>query len=274
MRGNLWVDCFLLLLLFGLNCRFSSFLQKLSIFLLDDNPRISFKPQIFVRPDNHPLNNILLQPGKLQHGRNSGIHNRIHAKNLIEGSLAVHRDMSDVVLQQFGDIEDIGPVIHLTCYDKDVESEEFVVGGVVYSLLNCFCAFHVVGIFLGPVASEVLSVNCEFEHLGLELLDCVVDVGQFIVESCHKIPRIKERFLEKFSRVLAGDRNFLGQKISPPPVTGSLPIEMNGKVRPMYLLRCHPQNIFAIVALLPHVLDKFIPGCQLQRGVLMEFELL
>ena len=146
-----------------------------------------------------------------------------------------------------------------------------MVRGVVYSFLNCFCTFHVIGIFLRPVASEVLSVNCEFNHLRLELLDCVVHIGQFVMESCHKISCIKERFLEIFSRVLTGYRNFFGQKISSPPVTCSLPIEMNGKIRSMDFFRCNPQNIFVIVTLLPNILDKFIPGCQFQRGILMEF---
>ena len=199
-----------------------------------------FKPQIFVRPDNHPLNNIFLQPGQFQHGRNSGIHNRIHSKNLLERSLTVHRNMPDIILQQFGNIEHISPVIYLICYDQDVKSKELMVRGVVYSFLNCFCTFHVIGLFLRPIASEVLSVNCEFNHLRLELLDCVVHIGQFVMESCHKISCIKERFLEIFSRVLAWYRNFLGQKISSPPVACSLPIEMNGKIRSMDFLRCNP----------------------------------
>ena len=148
--------------------------------------------------------------------------------------------MSDIIPQQFGDIEYISPVINLICYDQDVKSKELMVRGVVYSFLNCFCTFHVIGIFLRPIASEVFSVYCEFNHLGLELLDGVVDIGQFVMESCHKISCIKERFLEIFSRVFTRDRNFLGQKISPPPVACSLPIEMNGKIRSMDFLRCNP----------------------------------
>jgi len=116
-----------------------------------------------------------------------------------------------VVFEEFRNIEHIHPVACLcSCYE-DVKSKEFMLRGIVYPFLHLLGAtLYRVWIVGRPVPSEVLSVDGEFYHFGVELLDSHVDVFELIVEFEDKFSCVVERLVEVFVWVLTGDGDLFG----------------------------------------------------------------
>lgn len=79
------------------------------------------------------------------------------------------------------------------------------------------------------------------------MLDVAKDFSEVIMESFHKGLRIKEIFIKIFTWIGTGDWDIFGKEVSPPTISGKLPIIVDREVGSMDLLRGGPQNVRRIV---------------------------
>ena len=139
-----------------------------------------------IRSDDHSFNDILFQLGQTKEGRNGGINDSIHSKNLFKRSFDIYRNMVDVILQQLWNIKHINPIIPFFCDNADIEGKKLMVEGIVDSFLNCFqTSFDIICMILRPIATEILSIYGEFQHLRVIFLDSVENISQFVMEFSH-----------------------------------------------------------------------------------------
>ncbi len=125
-----------------------------------------------------------------------------------------------------------------------------------------------------PVPSKILSVDRKFQSFWVKFLYFFEHIIQFIMKLRDKILGIVERLVKELTRILAWHRDILRQKISSSPITRTLSIVMNWKIRSMYFLGSNPKDIRPIVAERSNLADELVSGGQLEWWVLIEDKVL
>lgn len=121
-----------------------------------------------------------------------------------------------------------------------------------------------------PVPSEVLSINGEFEQFGIVMANVRVDLIEVVVEALNEVACIEKTLIEVLSWVIAGDRDVLGEEISPSAIPGEFSIEVDREIGAMDFFRCHPKNFRRSKARFTDTFDELIAGGEFEGGVLFE----
>ena len=209
-----------------------------------------------IRSQHHSFNNVVFDFIQAQQFWDRGINFDFNVIDFIEGPLRIHWNRFHVVFQQFRNIDDINPESSLLRKDLDIEGHKLVIGCIVDPLLNSFDFSSMVW----PIATKVLPIDRKLDHLWEYLLDVIVYLFQVVVKFTNEISGVVEGLSEILAWILTLDGNFLAEEVRPPSIPDNLFRAMNGKVRSMNLLRCHPQDLCIIMTLFLDHLDELVPG--------------
>ena len=78
-----------------------------------------------------------------------------------------------------------------------------------------------------PSPTEILPVDTELHESRVDFLEPLKNIDKLVMDFSHILPSPKESFQEIFLRIVALDRNLLGQEIRPPAIPDRILLAMD-----------------------------------------------